>query len=507
MIDRREFLRLSGGSLAFAAAGCSRSRFADPDVALRLTYPLDSWDFRFRDDSTQFLLFLPLVARGATGELEPRLAVSWEHSRDFRTWTVRIRDDVLWHDGQPVTAHDIAFTLDLLTHPDVGMAAPGGQAIEVVDDTTYTIEYRHQRADEVGKGSPLDDYTVYYPRHLLEPLDRAGFESWDFWSDPVGNGPYRFVRQMPLMMMEFEANPGHVRDRPRIDRIVLKFTPGGSDVAELLSGDVDAIGWAAPPEIEALSGDPRFRAYHDIGYAHDRVLAWNLRDPSFIDPRVRRALTLAIDRAELHGVLGLPGETPIFDVPLSSGQFFRREIPTPLPHDPETAMRLARRGGLATHALGRPESGRATFPLLPAHAGLSTGRGRIHPGCPASRGCRGRGLDDGVVGGAGARDRRRIRGRPLRGERVARQPDRRVSVLRRVVVHRVRESRGREALERALDYHLSERDRPDPSESAVDFRGRPAHPVPVSQRRELHRGRTGAGTRHSVPRRPAPICR
>ena len=62
----------------------------------------------------QFLVFLPLVARNAKGELEGRLAERWEHSADYRSWTIHLRKNVHWQDGVRVTAHDIKFTLDLL---------------------------------------------------------------------------------------------------------------------------------------------------------------------------------------------------------------------------------------------------------------------------------------------------------------------------------------------------------------------------------------------------------
>ena len=59
------------------------------------------------------LVFLPLVSRNEEGELEGRLARRWEHSPDYRIWTIHLRTDVRWHDGEPVSAHDIKFTLDL----------------------------------------------------------------------------------------------------------------------------------------------------------------------------------------------------------------------------------------------------------------------------------------------------------------------------------------------------------------------------------------------------------
>ena len=70
------------------------------------------------------------------GALEGRLAKSWEHSPDYRSWTIHLRTDVRWHDGVPVTAHDVKFTLDLLSHPDVLQESPDAYTVTVLDDST-----------------------------------------------------------------------------------------------------------------------------------------------------------------------------------------------------------------------------------------------------------------------------------------------------------------------------------------------------------------------------------
>jgi peptide/nickel transport system substrate-binding protein len=348
-MDRREFMQLSAGSLALAALGCRRPS-TDRDSTLTVAWSGgEQMVWLFTDDSTMFLVFLPLVARNADGELEGRLAERWEHSPDYRIWTVHLRQGVRWHDGVPVTAHDIKFTLDLLSDPDVLYAQPGGYAVTVLDDATYTIEYHHLLADEVGKGSPLDDYTVYYPKHLVQQLvpvpydPERDFGNWEWWSHPVGNGPYRFVRHLPQTMMEFEANPDYYRGKPSIERVVVKFT--SSDVTELLSGNVDAVNFVARESLLPLSEDDRFRAYHSSNPRHNRVIAWNLRNELFRDASVRRALTLALDRVELHQVLHMPAGIPIFDVPLSGGQYRRGEVPDPLPYDPERARQLLQEAG------------------------------------------------------------------------------------------------------------------------------------------------------------------
>jgi peptide/nickel transport system substrate-binding protein len=284
----------------------------------------DAWDL-------DYLMFLPLATQNERGELEGRLARSWEHSPDHREYTYHLRTDVRWDDGVPVTAHDVKFTLDLLSHPD---AATGYrfESPTVLDDSTIVI----RSADGPGY---LDDI-VYYPRHLLEELDPKRFWQWDFWTHPVGDGPYRFVRYVPQTMMEFEANPAYYGAKPRIARVILTFVgeAGAAELTALLSGDAD-IARADLSQLPQIASDPRFRIYHKVGPGA-RAIYWKCDHPLFRDPGVRRALTLALDRRELLQLLNLPGDLPVTDGVFTDRQFRRREWPEPLPYDPEQARVL-----------------------------------------------------------------------------------------------------------------------------------------------------------------------
>lgn len=334
--------------LALAALGCSRSddRAASDRSTLTVLYPFDERvlgaEGRAFYSPAQFLVFLPLVTESAEGELEPRLARSWENSPDHRTWLVHLRTDVRWHDGVPVTAHDVQFTMDLLRHPDVLVENPDAFTLEVVDDSTFTISYQGASpyGTPVSRGSV---YNVIYPKHLLEGLDPEEFWDWDFWVQPVGNGPYRYVRHEPQTMIALEANPDYYRGRPRIDRVVLKF--GSSAIPELLSGSVDAVAYVDRMELTALEGDPQFEVYDHILFNSVTAIVWNHRRRFFEDKRVRRALTQAIDRPELHQVLNLPSDLPIFDVIFTDRQFRRGELPPRLAYDPEEAARLLEEAG------------------------------------------------------------------------------------------------------------------------------------------------------------------
>ena len=341
-IDRRRFVGLCAGSVALAAVGCGRSRERSQAAPSTITVfyfeeaaITPSWDM-----SAKFLVFLPLVARNAKEELEGRLAERWERSPDYRDWTVHLRRDVRWHDGVPVTAHDVKFTLDLFSHPEVLKVLPDDFSLTVLDDSTYRITCHKQTI-----GSPLDDWTVYYPKHLLERLDPAEFHRWDFWTRPVGNGPYRYLSRLPGIMTEFEANRDYYRGKPRIERVVLKY--GQLSVNEILSGNVDVLPYVPPMELLKIKGNPRFPVYTYLGTGGGipKAILWNQSSPLFRDAHVRRALTLAINRRELRQLLNLPDKIPIFDVIFTSEQFRRGEIPDALPYDPEQAKRLLEEAG------------------------------------------------------------------------------------------------------------------------------------------------------------------
>ncbi len=325
--------------IALASTQCSRNedRTSSRESTVIVAYYGDGERALHLNEGSppQFLVFLPLVTWDENGVLEGRLARSWEHSPDYREWTYHLRTDVRWHDGMPVTAHDVKFTLALLTHPDV-LEWPSSffESITVLDDATITVRYRQPRENLY-----LDVYTVHYPKHLLEGLDPREIDRWEFWTNPVGNGPYRFVRYVPQTMMEFEANPDYYRGKPKIERVVLKFV-GEAGLTELLSGNVDAVTYINPVNIPKLGSDPRFRVYYWFLEGVARVIYWKNDLALFQDPRVRRALTLAINRRELLQLLNLPEGVPIIDGPYTTRQLQHGDLPVPLPYDPGEARTL-----------------------------------------------------------------------------------------------------------------------------------------------------------------------
>ncbi|HUP01184.1 MAG TPA: ABC transporter substrate-binding protein [Gemmatimonadota bacterium] len=384
-IGRRQFMQWCTGSLALAAAGCrrGRDRASSGGCSVTIAYccgvedVLNPWE----DMSAKFLLFLPLARFNEEGELEGRLAKAWEHSPDYREWTYDLRTDVRWQDGVPFTAHDVKFTLDTLSHPDVQYFGPGFiESTTVVDDATVEIRFG-------GYPEFFAMATVFYPRHLLSHLLPQRFFQWDFWKRPVGNGPYRFVRRLPKTMMEFEANPDYHRGKPRIDRVVLKFVDEAG-LTDLLGGGADAVTFSNPAQIPKLGNDPRFRVYHRLFELVSRAIYWNHAHPPFDDVRVRRALTLAINRRELLRVLNLPESFPVVDGIYTDRQLRRGQLPEPLPYDPAQARELLEAAGWRDlDGDGVRERGGKAFrftAILPGAAGFTEWASTSRTSCAAS---------------------------------------------------------------------------------------------------------------------------
>ncbi len=154
--------------VALAGLNCRRrsDRASDHESKITVFSPRDERMLGpYYEVGEKFLMFLPLVTLDEDWQPQGRLAQRWEHSPDYREWTFHLRQDVRWHDGVPVTAEDIKFSMELLSHPDVLRSEAWLDAkITARDDYTLAITFSKPT-------DALDHWwEVYYPKHLLEGL-------------------------------------------------------------------------------------------------------------------------------------------------------------------------------------------------------------------------------------------------------------------------------------------------------------------------------------------------
>jgi peptide/nickel transport system substrate-binding protein len=253
-----------------------------------------------------FVNLMPLIRLDDAFEPIPWLAESWTLDEGNTRLTFRVRQDVYWHDGTPTTARDVVFTYLRATDPQTAFPnsafwthyVRGPEGIELIDD--YTVQIRLRPHAEI-----LDPWvaTAIMPAHLLEDVPPAELKQHPFGTRcPVGNGPFVFRDHRQDESWTFIRNPAFpdaLGGPPLVDRHVYRIIPEQTTLlTELLTENIDiyiAPGPDQAPQIQAAAHldlrDFWFRNYLFVG--------WNSRRPQLSDARVRRALTVGTNRAEI----------------------------------------------------------------------------------------------------------------------------------------------------------------------------------------------------------------
>lgn len=272
-------------------------------------------------------LFLRLAGLGPTlltaGDrgFVPLLAQSWTR-RDSLTLVFDLDPRARWQDGAPVTARDVVFTFERAQNPAIAprlvdllrriesVTAEGNRRVVF----RYDSAYPEQLYDATFHVAPL-------PSHLLGSLAPDAVARSSFITHPVGSGPYRLVRSVPGEFMELAANQQFFLGKPKLERVIIRMAVDPAARLNLvLSGQADAMDNVVPPldNVRRVSADSTLRLVPvpspTVGF-----LLFNQRDPRdsththpiLSDIRVRRAITLGLDRhLMVRAVFGTYGEVP-----------------------------------------------------------------------------------------------------------------------------------------------------------------------------------------------------
>jgi len=279
--------------------------------------------------------------------VEPRLAESWEYSEDRQTITFRLRDDVVWSDGVPVTARDVEFTYRAWTDPDLAwtgaFTVEAVERVEVIDERTVAFHFSRAYPSQL-----LDVATgaVILPEHAWGKLPFAEWRTSADWfrENLVVDGPFRLVSWTPQHEIVLERNPRYYEEGlPYLDRAIFRVVPDQtSQLTQLLNGELDFVFQLSPDDaarVEAADG------VELLTYWGRQVIfiGWNVAKPLFADPRLRRAMTYGIDRRTLVDSIWGPYARPI-DSPVLPGMWPGAEA-EPLPYDPDRARALLAEAG------------------------------------------------------------------------------------------------------------------------------------------------------------------
>ncbi len=341
--------------------------------------------------TTKRLFNADLVLIDNTGAARPYLAEAlpqlntdtWQVFPDGRMETTyRLRPNLTWHDGRPLTAEDFAFAWRAYTAPGVGMFAttPEDQmeSVIAVDPRTVLIRWRAPYPDA---GALVHGQLNPLPRHILEELfaeladDPAGavdaINRHPYWTtEYVGAGPFKLERWEPGASIEGSAFDGHVLGRPKIDRVILRIIPDENTIlTNLLAHNVHYTTtlalrfehamvlrreWTSPEQGTVI-----------MAANTPATLMFQFRPefqqtPALLDVRVRRALAHTIDRQALNdGVFdgqGAMGEA--FVLPrMPYTEMVERAVPRH-PYDPRQAEQHMNEAGFTKDGGGVFSSGR-----------------------------------------------------------------------------------------------------------------------------------------------------
>jgi len=276
------------------------------------------------------------------------IAEAWTFSKDCLELNFKLRRDVKWHDGHPVTADDVLFTYKSMINPKTPAPFKEGYLLvkdaEALDPYTVRVTYAKPYARALETWS---DYVL--PKHLLERYAAEGkLRESPQNRHPIGTGAYRFQEWRTGEKVVLLANPDYYEGRPYIGRLVYRVIPSQATIfLELKAKGVDYVRTLTAFQYARQTDYPAFRkAYNKFKYpsAFYTFLGFNLKDARFADRRVRRAFAHAINKRELIDgvVLGLAREA---NGPIRPGTWAYTDEVKRYEYDPEKAKALLAEAG------------------------------------------------------------------------------------------------------------------------------------------------------------------
>jgi peptide/nickel transport system substrate-binding protein len=280
-------------------------------------------------------------------EPEPWLAESATATPDFRQWTVTVRAGAVWHDGRPVTADDIKFSFDYYLKAP---GASGRYAHHVSDSPPYergevvdarTVRFYYKAPAPQFKIMPGADLPII-PKHVWENVTEPTKATTDL---PVGSGPYKVVEIVPDQRYRLQANTAYFKGKPTVDEIDVPIVRDqAAAFAALRTGEVDFVARNVPPELsEQFASTSGIEVLKGTKVESNQIY-WNARKAPLTDPKLRKAISLAVDNQALVDTVLLGKGRPGLD------NFVHPDSPWALPggkhdKDPARAQRMLDEAG------------------------------------------------------------------------------------------------------------------------------------------------------------------
>ncbi len=330
VLRRSLFVLSSVGLLVGAAPAFAQDKSLDIVVASVDGEDMDPIMFLSAGQTTYYpLVFDALITKDPeTGQLAPGLAESWELDEDGKSWIMKLRQGVKFHDGSDFTAEDVKFTLDRYAGRLGPVAATGSEriasmfsSVDIIDD--YTVALRSE------KGAPTApfDLASYEPgiaAGYIVPSDyieKVGAEAFN--RAPIGTGPFKFVGQDVGRQMTFETNKDYWGTVASYDTLNLRIVPElAARMAQLRSGEADIVSGIVGPAIPQVQSDSSLEVVPaEKGHLIYMAIGGMTADTPLAKPEVRQAINMAIDREAIvqHLLYGEGAPAYLFSFPFAFG--------------------------------------------------------------------------------------------------------------------------------------------------------------------------------------------
>lgn len=398
---RRDALRLAGSSLALLGVpgAVAAATPADSLVIAREISSIAEWDPAVSQildtqeiNGDMYDRLVGFDPRKPGGELGPMIAESWTVTPDGKQFVFRIRRGVRFHSGNPLTAHDVAYTFKRVVGLDrepatnllqIGITRENvDTAVRAMDDTTLVLTLPESFATSYIMGLLSSNYLGIVDSKLLQANEQGG----DFGSKwlsrrtgqetSAGSGPFRISTYRASDMLVLERNDAYWRFKPPLRRVIFRHVPeSGAQRLLLERGDADLAFNLTTQDIEALKGRSGVKVE---SFPSRRVLyfGFNMLNKPFDDVRVRRAMKHLIDYEGFEATL-MKGLGTVHQTFIPSGNL-GAATERPFRYDVARARALLAEAGLQQGfsfrlhvANRRPESDMATaFQASAAQAGV-----------------------------------------------------------------------------------------------------------------------------------------
>ena len=260
------------------------------------------------ENSLDSLFADKLISMDSRENLVPILAqavpsqANGDISADGLTIRYRLRHNVTWHDGVPFTSKDVRFSFDAIMNPDNDIISRNGYddvaSVQTPDDYTVIFHLKRPYGPFVATiFSESDSPYEIVPEHILGKLH--DINNAPFNAAPIGTGAFKFVRWLRGDRIEFERNDNYFLGKPKLKTIIVKLIPDeNTEVEQLKTHELDWMWQASTNAYKTIKGDPDLHVLLSPLNGYYAIM-FNTARPPTSDIRVRRAITYAIDKAEL----------------------------------------------------------------------------------------------------------------------------------------------------------------------------------------------------------------